>query len=149
MEKTLKVNIPDGYEIDRVKSTFENIVFKKKELVVKWNDACVGVEITDEGERFVISALPSFWMTPFEAEMYFADNKEWSLPTKRQCRIISKHIESINDLITSRHYYILRYHLLGRNGYLDYFLWDLYIPDSIPTCKNYLSCQVRKVRNLK
>jgi hypothetical protein len=27
--KTLKINIPEGYEIDKEQSTFENIVFKE------------------------------------------------------------------------------------------------------------------------
>lgn len=30
-EKSLKINIPEGYEIDKEKSTFEEIVFKKVE----------------------------------------------------------------------------------------------------------------------
>jgi len=36
--KTLKIEIPEGYEIDKEKSTFENIVFKlvKKELPKSW-----------------------------------------------------------------------------------------------------------------
>lgn len=36
--KELKINVPDGYEIDKYKSTFENIVFKKKSLPKSWND---------------------------------------------------------------------------------------------------------------
>ena len=37
--KELKIEIPEGYEIDKEKSTFENIVFKKKEEVVNcWED---------------------------------------------------------------------------------------------------------------
>lgn len=38
--KELKVEIPDGYEIDKEKSTFENIVFKKveNELPKNWCD---------------------------------------------------------------------------------------------------------------
>ena len=31
MEKELKIEIPQGYEIDRQKSTFDKIVFKKVE----------------------------------------------------------------------------------------------------------------------
>lgn len=31
MEKELKIEIPEGYEIDKEKSTFEKIVFKKKQ----------------------------------------------------------------------------------------------------------------------
>ena len=38
--KTLKIEIPQGYEIDKEKSTFENIVFKltKKELPKSWDE---------------------------------------------------------------------------------------------------------------
>jgi hypothetical protein len=35
--ENLKINIPEGYEIDREKSTFEEIVFKKK-VEKKWVD---------------------------------------------------------------------------------------------------------------
>ena len=42
-EKSLKINIPKGYEIDKEKSTFEEIVFKKKvdpfsELPKTWEE---------------------------------------------------------------------------------------------------------------
>ena len=37
--KELKINVPDGYEIDKEKSTFENIVFKKKsQLPTRWSE---------------------------------------------------------------------------------------------------------------
>ena len=37
--KKLKINVPEGYEIDKEKSTFENIVFKKKKGLPKsWED---------------------------------------------------------------------------------------------------------------
>ena len=37
---TLKINVPEGFEIDKDKSTFEEIVFKpiKKELPKKWEE---------------------------------------------------------------------------------------------------------------
>ena len=43
--KKLKINIPEGYEIDKEKSTFEEIVFKKIEdplakLPKTWEDYC-------------------------------------------------------------------------------------------------------------
>lgn len=38
--KELKIEIPEGYEIDTVNSTFEKIVFKKKQQVKTWNDLC-------------------------------------------------------------------------------------------------------------
>jgi hypothetical protein len=38
--KTFKIEVPNGYEIDKEKSTFENIVFKevKKQLPKKWQE---------------------------------------------------------------------------------------------------------------
>lgn len=41
MEKELKIEIPQGYEIDRQKSTFEKIIFKKiPENPKTWKDYC-------------------------------------------------------------------------------------------------------------
>lgn len=41
MKKELKIEIPQGYEIDRQKSTFEKIVFKKiPENPKTWEDYC-------------------------------------------------------------------------------------------------------------
>ena len=37
--KEIKIQVPEGYEIDKGKSTFEKIVFKKKEHIVNcWKD---------------------------------------------------------------------------------------------------------------
>ena len=36
--KELKIQVPEGYEIDKENSTFENIVFKRKELPKSWED---------------------------------------------------------------------------------------------------------------
>lgn len=42
MEKELKIEVPQGYEIDRQKSTFEKIVFKKiPENPKTWEEYCV------------------------------------------------------------------------------------------------------------
>ena len=48
--KTLNIEIPNGYEIDREKSTFEKIVFKeiKKSLPTKWE------ELRDLGGSYVM-----------------------------------------------------------------------------------------------
>ena len=41
MEKELKIEVPQGYEIDRQKSTFEKIIFKKiPENPKTWEDYC-------------------------------------------------------------------------------------------------------------
>ena len=39
--REMKIQVPEGYEIDREKSTFESIVFKKveaKDLPKRWED---------------------------------------------------------------------------------------------------------------
>lgn len=42
MEKELKIEIPQGYEIDKEKSTFEKIIFKKiPENPKTWEEYCV------------------------------------------------------------------------------------------------------------
>lgn len=39
MEKEIKIQVPEGYEIDKEKSTFEKIVLKKKETIINcWED---------------------------------------------------------------------------------------------------------------
>ena len=39
MEKEIKINVPEGYEIDKEKSTFEKIVFKKSDgLPMRWEE---------------------------------------------------------------------------------------------------------------
>lgn len=41
MEKELKIEVPQGYEIDRQKSTFEKIIFKKSpENPITWEEYC-------------------------------------------------------------------------------------------------------------
>lgn len=41
MIKNLKIQIPEGYEIDKEQSTFENIVFKKNpEFPTTWEEFC-------------------------------------------------------------------------------------------------------------
>lgn len=51
--KELKIQVPEGYEIDKEKSTFEKIVFKKveKELPKSWEDLKFvrGFYVTDDG----------------------------------------------------------------------------------------------------
>lgn len=38
MEKEIKIQAPEGYEIDKEKSTFERIVFKKKTIINSWEE---------------------------------------------------------------------------------------------------------------
>ena len=49
--KTFQVQIPEGYEIDKEQSTFENIVFKKKpEFPTTW-EACID-KLNDSKTKF-------------------------------------------------------------------------------------------------
>jgi len=36
--RQIKINTPEGWEIDKEKSTFENIVLKKKDEIKRWED---------------------------------------------------------------------------------------------------------------
>ena len=54
-EKELKINIPEGYEIDQKNSTFEKIVFKKKHTYPKsWEEFCENFQTTDK-EYYICS----------------------------------------------------------------------------------------------
>lgn len=55
-QKEVKIIIPDGYEIDNEKSTFEKIVFKKKEKEVKTWDDLVGKKIPNGSRVISISS---------------------------------------------------------------------------------------------
>ena len=49
MNKELKIDIPEGYEIDQKNSTFEKIVFKKKHTYPKsWEEFCENNKILSE-----------------------------------------------------------------------------------------------------
>lgn len=58
-EKKLKINIPEGYEIDKEKSTFEEIIFKKIEdpfskLPKTWGEYC----------KQTVGCKSYFWSSP-------------------------------------------------------------------------------------
>lgn len=103
--KVMKIVVPEGYEIDKEKSTFKNIVFKKvDEVVIKWHKDKVGVEIKAEGEHFVIDAESPSFNCSWDDAMRFFNTKassDWELPTVKQLQIISKHIDKINEVIRS------------------------------------------------
>ena len=58
--KELKIQIPDGYEIDKEKSTFEKIVFKKKEDTKpkSWEEYCCQQQ-TNCKEGYCINTVTS------------------------------------------------------------------------------------------
>ncbi|MBF1097876.1 MAG: hypothetical protein HXL37_06200 [Riemerella sp.] len=74
--KELKIEVPDGYEIDREKSTFEKIVFKKRELPKSWEELHMikgwfvenGSGIYEFENCFTISKNRNLFPTKEEAE---------------------------------------------------------------------------------
>jgi hypothetical protein len=103
--KSVKIDIPKGYEIDKEKSTFENIVFKKVEdVIIEWNDEYGGVEIKAEGEHFVVDAeSPSFYCNWKDAMRHYSNRSyyAWKLPTVKQLQVLSKYTDKVNDVIRS------------------------------------------------
>lgn len=103
MEKTIKINVPDGYEIDKEKSTFENIVFKKKDnVVINWNSNYGGVEINADGEHFIVDANPNYYMTWDDAMRFYSHphrSQIWRLPTVKQLQVLAKYIDKVNEVI--------------------------------------------------
>ena len=88
-EKKLKINIPEGYEIDREKSTFEEIVFKKVEdplakLPKTWEEYCkqtkdyisyYGDPIDDDIHEIKFSKFYNEFSTQKRAKQYIALGK--------------------------------------------------------------------------
>ena len=99
--KTLKIEIPNGYEIDKEKSTFENIVFKKVDnVVIKWNKNFKGVEIKTDCEHFIVDASSPSYSCSWNDAMRFYDNLQFlKLPTIKQLLIIYKYFNKINEVI--------------------------------------------------
>ena len=72
MNKELKIDIHEGYEIDKENSTFERIVFKKKHTYPKsWEEFCENCQTTDK--EYFISVGST--ITP----IYFGANREPSM----------------------------------------------------------------------
>lgn len=101
--KTLKIEVPNGYEIDKEKSTFENIVFKKADdIVIKWNKNCFGVEIKTDDEHFILDGDPDYCMNWDDAMRFFnkkSRNRIWNLPTVKQLQVIHNYFDKINTII--------------------------------------------------
>lgn len=106
--KTLKIEAPNGYEIDKEKSTSEYIVFKKvDDVVIKWNECYKGVEIQADGEHFVLDANPSYYLSWDDAMRFYRNNPSWKMPTTKQLKVVYKYFDEINDIIEKNNRYKL------------------------------------------
>ena len=77
--KEFKIQVPEGYKIDKEKSTFEKIVFKKveKELPKSWDD----LEIIS---GFYVDSLSRVIKT--SGEIYTEENHKNTFPTKEEAK---------------------------------------------------------------
>ena len=150
MERTLKITPPEGYEIDKEKSTLDNIVFKKiDDIIIKWNSTLMGVEIKDEDEHFFLNAsCPSLYCSWHDATRYYNGFLR-RLPTKKQIKIIAKHIKKINTIIEEEQGYKIEGYLWSRESKDDEHAYvvkaseDIYYP-----MRKCLSNHVRYVIDL-
>lgn len=126
--KELKIEIPDGYEIDKEKSSFEKIVFKKKVEVNCWEDLkrVPGVYITDNScfvpapaglvlphnrnvflnEKYAKSALALAQIS--QLLPYYDTNVDWTTTNEKFC------ITRTSNKIEVRSW-ISMYHVLAFN----------------------------------
>ena len=96
--KQIKINIPEGYEIDKENSTFECIRFKPKPQVY-WSDEHKAVVVEDGGISFMIAVPPSYAMSWNDANKFFRDFIHWRLPTLEELKLITKHLPQINYIL--------------------------------------------------
>lgn len=103
--KEIKIQVPEGYEIDKEKSTFENIIFKKKDIINCWKDLkeISGYGITTEcdivkwykldnnednknvflNEKYAESALALAQIS--QLLPYYDSNVDWSRASIKYC----------------------------------------------------------------
>jgi hypothetical protein len=127
MEKEIKIQVPEGYEIDKDKSTFEKIVFKKKDIncwedlekisgcgittdcsIEHWSglSAIDGNENVFLNEKYAKSALALAQIS--QLLPYYDSNVDWNRSAVKSC-IIRKGNEIVIDTWQSS------YHLLAFN----------------------------------
>ena len=129
--KTLKIDVPEGYEIDEEKSSFKEIIFKKQTISITWNFIHNGVEIIAEDEHFVISCdIPPFYCTWNDAKRYIQNDDKWVLPTVKQLKLISKHHNKINEIINEHYGYLI-------NGYAKIWSCEKGIFKNTAKCVNF------------
>lgn len=135
METALKINVPEGYEIDREKSTFENIVFKKNDdTVIKWNKQYGSVDIIADGEKFRIDAVhPSFYCSWNDAKKYFKD-MVWKLPTVKQLKVLAKYHYIINDIIRENNGYTIHGWLWSSEDKNEFHAWNIHMASGFTDC---------------
>lgn len=93
--KEIKINIPEGYEIDKENSTFECIKFKPIKKYITYKDVCDNTFAKNHG--YYISPSGNICYTPLKELAYNADNA----PNKKQL----ERLLALNQLMNIAYYY--------------------------------------------
>ena len=104
--KEVKINIPEGYEIDKENSTFECIKFKPIKKYITYKDVCDNIFAKNYG--YYISPSGNICGTSLKEFTYDADNA----PNKKQ---IEK-LLALNQLMNIAYYY--NHHKYVEKGYI-------------------------------
>ena len=96
--KHIKIDIPEGYEIDKENSTFECIRFKPKPQVY-WSEEHKAVVVEDGDISFMIDTTPSYAMSLGDANRFYNNFIHWRLPTLEELMLITKHLPQINYIL--------------------------------------------------
>lgn len=94
--KEVKINIPEGYEIDKENSTFEYIKFKSiNKKYITYKDVCDNIFAKNYG--YYISPSGNIYGTPLKGLVYSEDNA----PNKKQL----ERLLALNRLMNIAYYY--------------------------------------------
>lgn len=94
--KEVKINIPEGYEIDKENSTFECIKFKSiNKKYITYKDVCDNIFAKNYG--YYISPSGNIYATPLKGLVYSEDNA----PNKKQL----ERLLALNKLMNIAYYY--------------------------------------------
>lgn len=94
--KEVKINIPEGYEIDKENSTFECIKFKSiNKKYITYKDVCDNIFAKNYG--YYISPSGNIYGTPLKGLVYSEDNA----PNKKQL----ERLLALNRLMNIAYYY--------------------------------------------
>ena len=104
--KEIKINIPEGYEIDKENSTFECIKFKPIKKYITYKDVCDNIFAKNHG--YYISPSENICYTPLKELAYSADNA----PNKKQL----ERLLALNQLMNIAYYY--NHHKYVEKGYI-------------------------------
>ena len=115
--KEIKIQVPEGYEVDKEKSSFERIVFKKKKVINCWKDLenvhWSGLTAIAENknvflnEKYTKSALALAQIS--QLLPYYDSNVDWKNDKFKYC-IDKKH----NKIVIKQ--WIGTYHVLAFNS---------------------------------